>query len=128
VLKVVEKINEKTKVFQGMKVPVKIVVDVDTKNFEITVGTPPVSALIKKELNIEKGSKTPKTASVGNLTMKQVLKIAEMKSDSLFSRDMKRSVRQIVGSCVSMGVTIEDKDPRIIQKEIEEGKWDKILK
>src|SRR3972149_946117 len=54
VAKVVEEINQKTKGFSGMQVPVKIVVDVETKEFTINVGTPPVSSLLKKELKKEK--------------------------------------------------------------------------
>ena len=50
VMQVVNAINEKTKHFDGMKVPVKVIVDPKTKGFEIEVGTPPVTALILKEL------------------------------------------------------------------------------
>ena len=52
---IVGEINNKTKNFDGMKVPVKIIVDEKTKEFTITIGTPPTSALILKELGIEKG-------------------------------------------------------------------------
>ncbi|TKY91218.1 MAG: 50S ribosomal protein L11, partial [Candidatus Methanomarinus sp.] len=51
---IVDKINEKTADFNGMQVPVKIIFD-DNKDYTITIGTPPTSALILKELNLEKG-------------------------------------------------------------------------
>ena len=55
---VVAEINKKTASFQGMQVPVKVNVDTDTKEFNITVGTPPASALIKKEANLKSGLQT----------------------------------------------------------------------
>jgi len=54
----VDEINKQTATFNGMQVPVRIEVD-DKKNFVITVGIPPTTALIKKEVNIEKGSAEP---------------------------------------------------------------------
>ncbi|HDO19512.1 MAG TPA: 50S ribosomal protein L11 [Thermoplasmatales archaeon] len=124
VMQVVNAINEKTKQFDGMKVPVKVIIDPKTKSFEIEVGTPPATALILKELGIEKGAGNPRTEKVGNLTMDQVIKIAKMKYSDLLGRDLKRKVKEIVGSCVSIGVTIEGKAPKEIQKEIDEGKYD----
>jgi len=128
VMQVVKTINEKTKNFEGMKVPVKITVDPKTKQFEIKVGTPPASALILKELGAEKGSSSPRTEKIGNLTMDQVIKIAKMKYDDLLGKDLKRKVKEIVGSCVSIGVTIEGKSPKEVIKEIDEGVYDSKFK
>ena len=128
VLAIVNKINEFTKDYAGMKVPVKVSVDTETKAFEVTVGTPTASALIVSELKVGKGSGSPKTQKVGNLSMEQLVKIAKMKRMQLLSTDTKRAVKEILGTCVSMGVTVEDKDPREVQKEIDEGKHDAILK
>lgn len=75
---VIAKINEKTKVFAGMKVPVKVLIN-DDKTFEVKVGTPPMSALIKSEIGIESGAHNAKTEIVGNLTLEQAKKIADMK-------------------------------------------------
>jgi large subunit ribosomal protein L11 len=104
-----------------MKVPVTLLVDPKTKEFEIKVGTPPVSALILKEIKIEKGSGSPKATKVGNLTVEQVQKIGEMKKDSMLGKDKKARFKQVVGTCVSMGVTVDGKDPKVIMKEIEKG-------
>jgi len=117
----VKRINESTKDFEGMKVPVKIIIDRKTKEFDIVVGTPPCSALIKKELGLEKGSENPLEKKVGNLKIDQVTKIARMKMGDLLSNDLKKAVKEVIGTCVSMGITIEGKDPREVQKEIEEG-------
>jgi large subunit ribosomal protein L11 len=127
VLAIVNKINEVTKDYAGMKVPVKVTVDPETKQFEVTVGTPTASALIVSELKIEKGSGSPKAQKVGDLNMEQVVKIARMKSAELLAPNLKMAVKEILGSCVSMGVTIEGKDPREIQKEVDEGKRDSML-
>ncbi len=121
--KVIAAINEKTKDFAGMQVPVEIIVKED-KSFEIKVGTPPVSSLVKKELGVQKLAKEPGREVVGDLKFEQVLKIARLKLDSLGTRDMKKAVKQILGSLVSMGVTVEGKHPKDVQREIDEGKWD----
>jgi large subunit ribosomal protein L11 len=128
VVAIVNKINEVTKDYAGMKVPVKVIVDTETKQFEVTVGTPTTSALIVSELKIEKGSGSPKAQKVGNLNMDQIVKIAKMKSAELLSTNLKRSVKEVLGSCVSMGVTAEGKDPKEVQKEVDEGKYDSILR
>jgi large subunit ribosomal protein L11 len=127
VLAIVNKINEVTKDYAGMKVPVKVTVDTETKEFEVTVGTPTTSALIVSELKIEKGSGSPKTQKVGDLNMEQAVKIARMKSAELLSPNLKAAVKEVLGSCVSMGVTVEGKDPKEVQKEIDEGKHDTLL-
>ncbi|RLF30216.1 MAG: 50S ribosomal protein L11, partial [Thermoplasmata archaeon] len=124
IMDVVNTINEKTKHFEGMKVPVKVIVDPKTKKFEIKVGTPPASALILKELKAEKASGAPSTHKIGSLTIDQVVKIARMKYEGLLGKNLKSKVKEIIGTCVSMGVRVEGKDPREIQKEIEEGKYD----
>ncbi len=126
-MQVVEQINQKTVDFEGMKVPVKIIVDVGTKEFEVTVGTPPTTALIKDELNIEKGSQDPGLDKVADLKVEQALKIARMKFDALLSNDYKNAAKEVIGTCVSMGLTVEGKDPREVQQEIDQGKYDDVL-
>jgi large subunit ribosomal protein L11 len=127
VLQIVNKINDLTKSYAGMRVPVKIVVDVDTKEFEVNIGTPTTSALIVKELKIEKGSGTAGTESVGNLSQEQVINIAKLKITDSFATSIKSMAKEVLGTCVSMGVTVEDSDPREIQKKIDEGEWEELL-
>ncbi|MEM3725334.1 MAG: 50S ribosomal protein L11 [Candidatus Bathyarchaeia archaeon] len=127
VLAIVNKINELTKDYSGMKVPVKVIVDPETKQFEVTVGTPTTSALIVSELKIEKGSGTPSTQKVGNLTMEQVVRIAKIKRPELLAKTLKLAAKEVLGSCISMGVTVEGKDPREVQREIDEGKFDELF-
>ena len=127
VLAIVNEINEVTKKYSGMKVPVKIVVDAETKEFDVSVGTPTTSALIVSELGIEKGSGAPKTEKVGNLSLGQIIRVARNKGDTLLARSLKAAVKEVLGSCVSMGVTVEDKDPREVQREIDEGSHDELF-
>ncbi len=127
VLAIVNKINEITKDFAGMKVPVKITVDTETKEFDVVVGTPTTSALIVSELKIKKGSGTPNTEKVGDLTMEQLIRIAKVKRTEVLARDLKAAVKEILGSCVSLGVTVEGKDPKDVQGEVDQGKFDELL-
>src|SRR3972149_448966 len=127
IMAVVNKINELTKDYAGMKVPVKVAVDVEIKEFEVTVGTPTASALVISELKIEKGSGTPNTAKVGNLGMDQVVRIAKIKRAELLAQTLKSAAKEVLGSCVRMGVTVEGKDPREVQKEIDEGKYEELF-
>jgi len=136
---VVSAINEKTKEFKGMQVPVEVIIDTTTKEFKIKVGTPPVSSLIKKELKAEKLAKAPfgvykpkegenYTPFEGSLTMEQCVRIAKAKYDDLNTHVFKNAVKQVVASCVSSGVKIEGKTPKEMLKEIDEGKWDDQIK
>src|SRR5437899_7404571 len=75
VMQIVNRINELTKAYAGMKVPVKVIVDVEDKSFDVEIGTPTTSALLVKELGVEKGSGTPKATKVGNLTPESIVKI-----------------------------------------------------
>jgi large subunit ribosomal protein L11 len=120
---VVAAINEKTKGYIGMQVPVKIELD-DKKNFTISIGTPPASALIKKKAGVPSGSGNARTTMVANLSLDQVKEIAEMKWDDLHGIDMKAKAKEVVGTCVSMGITVEGLDPREASKTIASGAWD----
>ena len=120
---VIAAINEKTKAFVGMKVPVKVIID-EKKNFEIKVGTPPTTALIKSELGLKSGSSNTRTDKVGNLTIDLAKKIAEMKQDDLIGASVKARVMEIAGTCVSMGITLDGKAPKDFQKAVKAGEYD----
>lgn len=120
---VVDAINEKTKTFQGMKVPVKVIVDTDTKQFKIEIGSPPVSQLIKKELKLKKLAQKPGEEKIADMKIEQIIKIAKMKEDSLSASNMTNAVKTIIGSCVSLGIIVEGKDPRETIKDIDGGKF-----
>ena len=121
VKQVVDRINEATKEYEGPSVPVKIIVH-DDKSFEIEVGIPPVSALIKRELGIEKGATNPGKEFVGDLKMEQLINIARIKKQQSLSYTLKEVVKEVLGTCNSMGITVEGKSPKELTKEINEGK------
>lgn len=127
VVEIVKVINDKTKAFVGMKVPVKLTVDPKTKDFEVSVGTPPTSALIIKELGIDKGSGEPATVKVANMTLEQAIKVSEMKKDTLLGNTTKQRLLEVTGTCVSMGIQIDGKDPKDFQADLKKGAYDKKL-
>jgi len=124
---IISEINKKTEAYKGMKVPVTILVDPETREFEITIGTPPVSALIKKELGIEKGSGMPDKDKVGNLAIEDIIKIAKMKMDSLLVKTLKSAVKCVIGSCNSLGVLVEGKTSIEVNEDIDKGVFDKQI-
>ena len=128
VAQVVAKINEKTATFGGVKVPVKIIADKKTKQFEIEVGSPPAAAMIRKQLGVEKGAKTAGKEVVGNLTFAQAVELAKLKTGTSLAKGTKSTVKEILGTCVSMGVTVDGKNPREVQREIDEGKHDEEVR
>jgi large subunit ribosomal protein L11 len=128
IVQVINAINDKTRVFEGMKVPVKVLIDPGTKTFTIEVGTPPASALILKQIGVEKGSGNPRTTKIGDLSIEQAVTVAKQKGDALLGKNLKMKVKEIMGTCVSMGVTVEGMDPREAQKAVDAGKFDAQLK
>lgn len=136
VSEVINAINQKTKEFDGMEVPVTINIDLKTKEFDISVGTPSVAALVKKELKVQKLSKAAfnvyqkdevKEEFKESLKFEQVVKIARAKMEDIKTDNLKNAVKQVVAFCVSGGVYIEGKKPKEIIKEIDEGKWDEKI-
>ncbi|MDV0446945.1 50S ribosomal protein L11 [Methanosarcinaceae archaeon Ag5] len=123
---VIEQINEKTKDYNGMQVPVKIIV-ADDKSVQIEVGTPPTASLLLQEAGVQKGSGKPNAEKVGNITVQQAAKIARMKRDVLLSYDLKAAIKEVTGTGVSVGVTVEGMDVREFQKAIDAGKYDDVL-
>ncbi len=119
VSKVVEEINNKTKSFLGMKIPVTLYVNMKTREYEIEVGLPTTSALLKKEIS-ESGKEK-------NVELKKVIKIAKEKMGDMFVSDLKAAVKTVLGVAVSMGVKVDGKSPKKVIKEINEGLHDSLL-
>ena len=127
VLQVVNTINDKTKDFPGMKVPVKVEVDPDTKKFTVEVGVPTTAALISKEAGVAKGSGAAGTAVAGNIGIESAIKIAKMKIDSSYARDIKGALKEVIGTCLSLGMQVENKPPKDVYNDIKAGKYDEAL-
>jgi len=124
IMEVINAINDKTKDFEGMKVPVTVSVFPDTKKWEIEVGIPSAAGLILKEAGIQKGSGTTGTEWVGEVTMDSVVKVAKTKLETSYATSLKSVAKTIVGTCLPLGIKVEGKTPKEITLEINEGKWD----
>jgi large subunit ribosomal protein L11 len=120
VAKIIGEINSQTAAYEGIKVPVSIMVDTATKSYHIEVGMPPTSALILKEIGAQKGSKT-KEEVAGNITLEQLEKVAKAKEKALYGGSLKARVKQLVGTCVSMNITVEGKSAKEFIKLIDAG-------
>lgn len=121
VLQIVEEINRVTSEFKGMRVPVEVTVNTDTKEFRVVVGTPTTTALIVKEAGVEKGAKMPGKEQVGQLSLEQVVRIAKIKMSDMRAKSLKSAVKQVLGTCLSMGIIVDGKNPREVIKEIDSG-------
>jgi large subunit ribosomal protein L11 len=127
VLQVVNTINDKTKDFSGMKVPVKVEVDPNTKRFTVEVGVPPTAALINKEAGVGKGSGAAGTAVAGNIDIESAIKIAKMKIGSSYAKDIKGATKEVIGTCLSLGMQVESKPAKEVYDDIKAGKYDEAL-
>jgi len=125
---VVQDINSKTASFKGMQVPVKIDVDTDTKEYTISIGTPPASALIKQEAGIKKGAGNPLTDKVADLKIEQVIKVAIQKEDNLLGKDLKQKIKEIIGTCQSMGILVEGVPAHDAVGRVNNGEFDEKIK
>jgi len=124
IMEVINAINDKTKDFEGMKVPITVSVDPDTKKWDIEIGIPSASALILKEAGIQKGSGTSGTDWVADVGIDVIVKVAKTKLDTSYASSIKSVAKTVIGTCVSLGIKIEGKTPKEITIEINDGKWD----
>lgn len=123
---VISKINEATKEFKGMKIPIKVIVDSTTKKFEIEIGSPPTSELIKKAAGIQKGRKE-KDQDVGNIPLEKVIEIAKKKKAKILGKSLKNVTKEVLGSCISLGLKCNGKSPKDITEEINNGEHDSLF-
>ncbi|PSP88009.1 50S ribosomal protein L11 [Halobacteriales archaeon QS_4_69_34] len=123
---VVQEINEETAAFDGMEVPVTVDYE-DDGAFEISIGVPPTAALIKDEAGFETGSGEPQTDFVADLSVESVRRIAEQKHSDLLAYDTKSAAKEVAGTCVSLGVTVEGEDARTFKRRVDDGEYDEVL-
>lgn len=125
---VIQKVNEATKNFKGMKVPVEVEIDLSTKNVDIKVFSPPVTELLKKELGVEKGSGLQKKTKVANASIEQIISVSKTKLPNLLSKNLKTAVKSVLGSCLSLGILVENKNPLEVIRDIEKGKYEEEIR
>jgi large subunit ribosomal protein L11 len=127
-------INKATKDFENIKVPIDIIIDTETKTWEIKVVSPPTSQLLFKETKLQKGSgsawkegNAEKPAIAGNVSKEIVIKVAKIKQTEMGTKNLKNAVKNVLGTCVSCGLTVECKNPKEVQKDVDSGDWDNLL-
>lgn len=125
--KVIEQVNKETENFKGLKVPVELDVDMGSKEFAVKVFSPPVSELLKNELKVAKGSGVQKKLQIGNASIEQIISVAKTKMPNLLCKDLKSATKTIAGTCATLGILIENKPAKEIEKEIDDGKYDKEI-
>lgn len=125
--KIISEVNKATSSFRGIKVPVTIDVNTKTKDFTVKVSTPPTSELLKKEFSIQKGSPQPNNIKVANASIEHLIKIAKIKQQDMLVESFKAAVKSVIGSCNSLGILVESKEPKIVIEEIEKGVYDNSI-
>lgn len=125
---VVDEINEQTMVFKGLTVPVRIECDPETKQFEIFIETPSTASLLLKELGVEKGSSACSEEKIGNLSLEQIQNVVNAKKNRFLDKNYKACIRTVLGTALSVGLTVEGEDPRIIQQRIDNGEFNDKIK
>ena len=113
--------------FKGLTVPVRIECDPETKEFEIFIETPSTASLLLKEVGVEKGSSTCSEEKIGDLTFEQIKNVVEAKKDRFLDKTYKASVKTVLGTALSVGLTVEGEDPRLIQQRIDNGEYNDKL-
>ncbi|TXT64936.1 MAG: 50S ribosomal protein L11 [Promethearchaeota archaeon] len=124
---VIDKINEETQMFKGLSVPVRIICDPETKQFEIFIETPSTASLLMKELGASQGSSNCIEEKIGDLTLEQIKSVVEAKKDTFLEKTYKAAVKSVLGTALSVGATVEGEDPRTIQQRIDNGEYDEQL-
>ena len=123
---VVQTINDETDAFDGMEVPITVDYD-DDGSFGIDVGVPPTSELIKDEAGFDSGSGEPHENFVADMSVEQVKKVAEQKSTDLLAYDVKNAAKEVGGTCMTLGVTIDGEDARTFKQRVDDGEYDDVL-
>ncbi|MDY6769949.1 MAG: 50S ribosomal protein L11 [Candidatus Nanohaloarchaea archaeon] len=123
---VVQAINEATGGFEGMEVPVEVVVDTDTGDFDIDVGTPPAAALLKERAGLDAGSGEPDSIKVANMPLKDIIEVADLKLPDLVALDLRGATKEILGSAQSLGVLVDNREPVDVQQDIDDGVYDEL--
>lgn len=127
IMAIVNEINEKTREYDGLPIPVDVTIDTDSKKFQVKVGMLTTFALISQAANISKGSGQPNTSYAADLSFDQLISIAKKKRPGIYAASLKTAVREVLGTCQSAGVTVEGHHAKQIQEAIKAGEYDEQL-
>lgn len=98
--------NERTASQAGSIVPAEITIYED-RSFTFVLKTPPVADLLRRALDVEKGSSIPNVQKIGKLPREKVRQIAEFKMKDLNAADIEGAMRMVEGTARSMGIEVE---------------------
>ena len=125
--KVVEEINRATKVYEGLQVRVDVIVDLDSMKYDLRVKLPTTTSLLLRAAGAEAPSGDPAHKKVGDISLEKAIEIAILKKPELNSKSLKAAVKTILGTARSIGITVNGKDPKEVQAEIDRGVYDEVL-
>ena len=128
IMNIVAEINKQTGDYKGTPVPVDVFIDTDTREFTVKVGMLSTFALLTQAVGITKGSGTPHSAKVGDLPFEKLVDVARKKKAGLYAATLKSATREVLGTCHSMGVTVDGKPAKEVQDLIKSGAYDAQLK
>ena len=123
----VDAINKATERYKDFEVQVKIIIDEETKEFDIEVKPPTTTELLLKAVGAKEPSGDPMHKKIGDLPFEKIVEIAILKKPSLNAKTLKAAVKTIIGSARSIGITIDGKDGKQVTKEVEDGIYDAML-
>jgi large subunit ribosomal protein L11 len=128
VVEVVNVINNATKDYEGLPIPVEVTIDTDNRKFEVKVGIPTTTALLMKFAGAKEPTGDPAHKKIGDVKFEDIIKIAILKKEQLSAKTLKSAVKTILGTARAVGVTIEGKDPREVVRLIDQGFYDELIK
>ncbi|BEP18077.1 50S ribosomal protein L11 [Pyrofollis japonicus] len=122
-----EELNALTQKYKGFEVTVKILVDEDTKEYDIEIKPPTTTELLLHAVGAKEPSGDPMHQKIGDLPFEKIVEIAILKKPSLTAKTLKAAVKTILGSARSIGITVDGKDPKQVTQEVESGVYDAVL-
>jgi len=118
-----EEISKQTKEYTNIRIYVKL--SIQSREIKAVEMLPTCSALIIKDLKEPIRQRRKNKGAVykhtGNLTMEQVKNIAKKMKEKTLSREFKGTVKEVLGSCLAVGITVDGKNPKEVTVEVENG-------
>jgi len=122
-----DELNKLTEKYKGFEVTIKIMVDEDTKEYDVEIKPPTTTELLLKAVGAKEPSGDPMHQKIGDLPFEKIVEIAILKKPSLNAKTLKAAVKTILGSARSIGITVDGKDAKQVTQEVESGVYDAIL-
>ena len=111
----------------GCNIRIYVKLSIQSREIKQVEVLPTCSAHIIKALKEPKRQRKKEKGAVfkhtGNLPFDQIKKIAESMRPKSLAREMKGTVKEVLGTCVAVGITVDGKSPKDVQKEVDAGKY-----